>query len=99
MIVDELEAAAHQLVSAAKYLAALRRISRPSSSSFTRARSCRFSFSIAVASTAPGRGGLLGVPHPRTQPLVGDAHVLGHRRVRPTQAGVVHRDAIGSELR
>jgi hypothetical protein len=55
VIVDELEAAAHQLVSAAKYFAALRRISRSSSSSFTRARSCRFSFSIAVASTAPGR--------------------------------------------
>ncbi len=39
VIVDELEAAAHQLVSAAKYFAALRRISRSSSSSFTHARS------------------------------------------------------------
>jgi hypothetical protein len=55
VILDELEAAARQLVSAAKYFAALRKISRSSSSSFTRARSCRFSFSIAVASTAPGR--------------------------------------------
>jgi hypothetical protein len=34
---------------------ALRRISRASSSSFTCARSRRFSFSIAVASPAPGR--------------------------------------------
>jgi len=54
MIVNELETA-HQLVSPAKYFVALRRISRASSSSFTCARSRRFSFSIAVASPAPGR--------------------------------------------
>jgi hypothetical protein len=54
MILDELEAT-HQLVSPAKYFAALRRISRSSSRSFTRARNCRFSRSNTLACPAPGR--------------------------------------------
>ncbi|MEV6678193.1 transposase [Streptomyces erythrochromogenes] len=38
-------------------------------------------------------------PAPTCAAFVVDTHVLGHRRVRPTRAGVIQRDGIGLELR